>query len=336
MSGMRKWIAPLLVGLALGPVGLGAATASTLVAASPAGAAAVDCSSGLIVAADFGTWGGAINTVCDPQLPDNAADALVATNFQPVGVASYGGLNFICTIGGYPQNDPCTTTPPGNAYWSFWYADAGANTWTYSPLGAENLHPQAGSVEGWVFGGNTGATPPASFPAPNTLRAATSDIVTTATTAPPPTTTSLPPTLTTTAATSPPPAPGHPSGTSPASGSASGSGGAAGKPGAQQTPGAKPAVGTTGTTPGTGPTDGSDAPTGSTVGPHPSQLPSTVGNQGDGGSSSAPIPKIIDAAPTVAGLEPAPSPIPFVVGAVIVVLLAGGGGFIAWRRRRTG
>jgi len=99
--------------------------------AAPAGADTVaNCSNGVIVAADFATWGGNINSVCDPTLPPNAAEALVATGFDPVGVASYGGLAFICQIAGYPQGEDCNTTPPGNAYWAFWYANAGENSWT--------------------------------------------------------------------------------------------------------------------------------------------------------------------------------------------------------------
>ena len=329
MTGRGKWLTPLVVGLALGPVGLGVATVSTLVAAPAGAATAVDCSTGVIVAADFGTWGGGINTVCDPQLPDNGADALVATNFEPVGVASYGGLNFICTIGGYPENDPCTSTPPGNAYWSFWYADAGANAWAYSQQGAENLTPQPGSIEAWVFGGDTGASPPPSFPSPNTLRAETTDSVTPTTV--PPTTATPPPPVTTVA--SPPPSTGGSS-----TGSPTGSSGASTSgPGSHPTSGAKPTVGAGGGSAieATGPIGPTGVPTGGTVAPHSSRLPSTAADRG-GGSASVSIPRIIDAAPTVAGLQPTRSPIPFVIGAVAVLLLAAGGGVIAWRRRRTG
>ncbi len=168
---------------------------------APAGADTVaNCSSGVIVAADFATWGGNINSVCDPTLPPNAADALVTTGFDPVGVASYGGLAFICQIAGYPQGEDCNTTPPGNAYWSFWYADAGENSWTYSQLGAESLHPVAGSVEAWVFGGGSGGGQPA-IPSPETVRADTTDISSPTTT----TTTGAAPSIpaTTTAPTSP-------------------------------------------------------------------------------------------------------------------------------------
>ena len=57
-------------------------------------------------------------------------------------------LAFICQIAGFPQDDPCTTTPPANAYWSFWYAQAGQNTWTYSQSGAMNLAPGGGQRGG--------------------------------------------------------------------------------------------------------------------------------------------------------------------------------------------
>ena len=92
----------------------------------------VDCSTGVIVAVDFATWAGTINTVCDAgTLPATAAYALQTAGFNPVGVAGYG-LAFICQIGSDPPDDSLPATPPANAYWSFWYADAGNNTWTYS------------------------------------------------------------------------------------------------------------------------------------------------------------------------------------------------------------
>ena len=136
--------------------------AATLVAPTPMAGAdpTVDCSAGVVVAVNYATWSGPIDTVCDAgTLPATAAYALQTARFNPVGVTSYG-LAFICQIGGDPPDDSCQSTPPANAYWSLWYADSGNNSWTYSTVGAMGLEPQAGSVEYWVFGGASGAVQP--------------------------------------------------------------------------------------------------------------------------------------------------------------------------------
>ena len=147
----------LLAAVAAGVAGLGWwGVLGPVLPAAPAGAdPAVNCSTGVIVAADFSPWGGNINSVCDASLPATAAEALVDAKFDPNGVAGYG-LAFICQIAGDPPDDTCATTPPADAYWAFWYADAGHDTWTYSQSGAMSLEPAAGSVEAWVFGGTPG------------------------------------------------------------------------------------------------------------------------------------------------------------------------------------
>lgn len=75
----------------------------------------------------------------------------------------HDGPAFICRIGysGFqngakyptPSEQDCVLTPPATAYWSFWLAPAGQNTWTYSPLGAMSDRTKPGEVEAWVFGG---------------------------------------------------------------------------------------------------------------------------------------------------------------------------------------
>lgn len=45
------------------------------------------------------------------------------------------------------------------AYWNYFYREAGADTWTYSPLGAGLHTVLPGSVDAWVWG--NGSTPPA-------------------------------------------------------------------------------------------------------------------------------------------------------------------------------
>lgn len=97
-------------------------------------------------------------------LRHDADDRLRAA--QPGGWRTTGtghdGPAFICRIGysgyqggkQYPTaaEDNCVLTPPASAYWSYWHADQGANTWTYSQLGAMLYKPKPGSVDLWIFG----------------------------------------------------------------------------------------------------------------------------------------------------------------------------------------
>ncbi len=210
---IRKGIAHRIVATALAAIGgiaslgIGGLLVPALAAPSANAATVANCANGVIVAVDFAAFKGKVNVVCATPLPQNAAEALVKAKFNPVGVAAYPGLSFICTIGGYPLHDPCQTTPTG-AYWSFWYANAGQNQWTYSPLGAQSLKPTAGSVEGWFFGTDTGTTPPPALPLPNAIRSAVPPTSTTttssSTTTTPPTTTTTPPTTTTSPTTTAP------------------------------------------------------------------------------------------------------------------------------------
>jgi hypothetical protein len=285
-----------------------------------------DCSAGVIVAVNYATWSGPIDTVCDAgTLPATAAYALQTARFDPVGVASYG-LAFICQIGGDPPGDSCQSTPPADAYWSFWYADSGNNSWTYSTVGAMGLEPQAGSVEYWVFGGASGTVQP--LASPDTVRSATQYSVT-STTVPAPTGTG-------------PPAAGTGGGTN--SGSA---------PSAQTTsPGghASPVAPTTTTpattTPTTVSTTGSrrasshpspgSASAGSAGGrTSPTEPGHTTATERSGRTPSGNAVKIVSVAPTLAR-QPPDSPLGLILGGIAVVALVGTGGFIALRRRRVG
>lgn len=296
-----------------------------LLPAAPAGAdPAANCSGGVIVAADFSPWGGNINSVCDATPPTTAADALVDAKFDPNGVAGYG-LAFICQIAGDPPDDSCATTPPADAYWAFWYADAGHNTWTYSQSGAMSLEPAPGSVEAWVFGGSSGASPPSGFPSPDSVRAATvrtSGTTTSTRPASPPTSSST--TTTPAHATSAPPPAVTPSAP------AGGAGGSQHPSTAVPVTGSQPAP----TQGGTVPTAPPERPT-SPAATRPAGR-SHTGTPGRVGAPGKPsMPKIVDAAPALATRSSEGSPLPFLIGAVAVVALAATGGLIAWRRRRT-
>jgi LPXTG-motif cell wall-anchored protein len=185
------------------------------------GAPLADCTAhrGTIVAVDFGHWGGPIVRGCGVG-QQTGYTLLHAAGFATAGDAQDGTV-FICRLGDAafrhgtqyptPSEDACIVTPPGSAYWSFWLAPAGQNTWTYSSLGPLGDVPKPGEVELWKFGGTKiGGTSGSGVPhfSPNTLRAAaasstastrtTTSTTTTATQAP-----TVPTVPTTTTATHP-------------------------------------------------------------------------------------------------------------------------------------
>lgn len=326
---MIRRAAALVAALAAGVIGLGWMGALGLALPdSPAGAdSASNCATGVIVAADFSHWGGHINTVCDSHrpLPTNAAEALVAARFDPRGVRAYG-LAFICQIAGDPPNDSCATTPPADAYWSFWIAGSGGDTWTYSPLGAENTVPHAGSVEAWIFGANTGARPPSDFPSPNTIRASFSSSSATTTT-----TTQAPRTTTTPSVESRPSGQKKPTSAAkvaPSPGTSENTTGAGHLPLTSprpEEPQRNPTRRLTSTGPKTSTTTAGRASTGK---------PASDQGAPNRAEPTSPAPGIVDAAPAPSPGPPAGSPLPFVIGSVAILLLGGTAGFVAWRRHR--
>jgi hypothetical protein len=151
--------------------------------AQPAGADPIaECSTtvGEIVAVDFSHWGGPIARGCDAMLT-TGYNALYEAGFISQGTQE-DGPGFICRIGlsadgasSYEPSaseDSCVGTPPPTAYWSYWHADSGQNTWTYSEQGAMDYQPPPGSVDAWVFGATnlSGTTGGPSFP-PSAVRA---------------------------------------------------------------------------------------------------------------------------------------------------------------------
>jgi hypothetical protein len=164
------------------------AVAPVLLAALPTGAGAAplaDCTAdrGTIVAVDFGHWGGPIVRGCGIDQPTGYA-LLHAAGFTTAGDAQDGNV-FICRLGDAafrhgtqyptPSEDPCIVTPPASAYWSYWLAPAGQNTWSYSSLGPLGDVPKPGEVELWKFGSTTiGGGRGSGVPrfSPSTLRAA--------------------------------------------------------------------------------------------------------------------------------------------------------------------
>ena len=174
-----------------------AALAMTVLAAMPAvgGAAAAprawaapepmsQCSTttGVVMAVSFAHWGGPLLRSC-ASAPTTAYDMLNQGGWATTGT-EHDGPGFICRIGyrgyqggtQYPTaaEESCVLTPPSSAYWTFWHAGPGQNTWTYSQAGATGYSPAPGSVELWVFGGtNLGGTSGSAVPtvSPASLRA---------------------------------------------------------------------------------------------------------------------------------------------------------------------
>ncbi|MFE2324391.1 hypothetical protein ACFXD5_10830 [Streptomyces sp. NPDC059385] len=145
---------------------LGLTVAAFAATAAPAGAAPqpmgqCTTSSGVVLAVDFSHWGGPVYRSCGTT-PTTGYELLNQGGWATTGTG-HDGPAFICRIGysGHqggkqyptPQQDDCVLTPPASAYWSYWHANPGQNTWEYSQLGAMLYKPKPGGVDLWIFGG---------------------------------------------------------------------------------------------------------------------------------------------------------------------------------------
>ncbi|MEV8007702.1 prenyltransferase/squalene oxidase repeat-containing protein [Streptomyces parvus] len=141
-----------------------AASVAFVTGAGPAAADPVEectATKGAIVAVDFGPFGGDVVRGCDTT-PTTGYELLHEGGFTTEGT-QHDGDGFICRIGTgsfdsgtqypTPATEDCVLTPQATAYWSYWIASPGQDTWSYSPLGAMSRKPQAGDVDAWVFGG---------------------------------------------------------------------------------------------------------------------------------------------------------------------------------------
>ena len=311
----RRWclrdlgarLAAVAVATSLGGVGATLALSVGGPASQASADPVADCTTttGVVVAVDFRPFGGQIRTGCDPT-PTTGLEAMEVAGFTPTGTSQYG-LAFICLIDGFPENQSCTSTPAASASWTYWLADPGATTWTYSPAGPATLVPQPGSVEAWTFGSSSPSNKP-NF-APSGVRATTPGPT-------PSTTTTGPP------ANTPTSTPGGGAGatatTTPGNGRGSSQ---SGNPGASVIGAAPAPAGTPVTTmahPGTTP-----AATGART--------STTGSTRNG-SAAPPVVAASPASPDHHGTSG--SPLPAIIAVLAVVALGGSAGIIAWRRRR--
>ncbi|QDY75304.1 hypothetical protein [Streptomyces qinzhouensis] len=161
----RGRLARAAAALGLTAAGLGAAVSPA--AADPQPMGRCTTSSGAVLAVDFSSWGGPVYRSCGTT-PTTGYELLNQGGWRTAGTG-HDGPAFICRIGysGHrggklfppPDQEDCVLTPPASAYWSYWHADPGENTWEYSTLGAMLYKPKPGSVDLWIFGGtNIGGT----------------------------------------------------------------------------------------------------------------------------------------------------------------------------------
>ncbi|MFJ4613100.1 hypothetical protein [Streptomyces griseus] len=287
-----------------------ATTAPAAAAPQPMGQCTT--SSGAVLAVDFSHWGGPIYRSCGTT-PTTGYELLNQGGWRTTGTG-HDGPAFICRIGysGHqggkqyptPQQDDCVLTPPASAYWSYWHADPGQNTWTYSQLGAMLYKPRPGSVDLWIFGGtNIEGTQGRPTVTPDQLRAKNTK----------PTGGGPVPRDTRTAAPLPPgvdtgPAPGNP------------------PPADRATP------------PPPSPSRSVTAsPTPSKiVSPTPTPTPSATPSATTGSPAvAAPSPKVVDAAPAADAAHDAGSWVPAVITGALGLLIGAAAVFAAKRRRRT-
>ncbi len=294
----------------------------------PAGADPIDScttTTGVIVAVDFSHWGGPVVRGCDATIT-TGYNALHAAGFTTAG-DEHDGTAFICRINDDPppSEDPCIDTPPSTATWTYWHANAGQGTWSFSSAGAMDYQPLPGSVDAWTFGANSAQDPPAF--SPSSVRATN--------VAPSPPTTTAAPAPAPTPTTAPPPAAGGGAGapTAPAltpTTAARGGGTTTGHGGASS-PAGPAAQGTVESTTPKSAKGGSDPTTAPEKGASTTtSTPAVHGGQGGQGSRAL---RIVDAAPA-RHETPAPgSPVPLVVGVALAVLVLAGGALLALRRR---
>ncbi|MFF6959836.1 hypothetical protein [Streptomyces sp. NPDC008317] len=304
--GARSVLARTVTALALT---LAAVCGGLTVGAAPAMATAQPMSActttkGVVLAVDFSHWGGPLLRSCGTT-PTTGYTLLNQGGWATTGT-QHDGPAFICRIGyagyqggkQYPtsKDAPCVLTPPATAYWSYWHADAGQNTWSYSQLGAMSYHPKPGSVDLWIFGAtNVAGTQGRPTFSPDSVRAHNT---------------------TSGGATSAPPRPTKPAGTHTTAGSVPGK---TSRP-AATTPSA------TRTTPATTSARPTATPTGTASA---STAPGT--GTATGGTPSPGQPRTQDAEPTAAASHSSGSVLPFALTAAVVAVIAG---FIVVRTRR--
>lgn len=275
-------------------------------AADPQSMGQCTTTSGVVLAVDFSHWGGPVYRSCGTT-PTTGYELLNQGGWRTTGTG-HDGPAFICRIGysgqqggrqyPTPQQDDCVLTPPASAYWSYWHADPGANTWEYSQLGAMLYKPKPGSVDLWIFGGtDIGGTKGRPQFKPDQLRAHNTKATGNGGR---PASTERAPALPPGADTGPAPETPKPTPTKATASSA--------KPTRTASP--------------TPSKSASPSPTVST-----SSTPEAT--------TAAALPPVLDAAPAADSKHDPGSLLPVVAGGSLILLIGGGAWFVAKRRRRT-
>lgn len=101
---------------------------------------------GVTVVVDATALGGSLEAGCAPEGGVSGTEALIAAGFTETRDPAAG---FVCAVDGLP--DPCVTEFTGE-YWSYWYAEPGADTWTMYEEGSDTAVTLPGGAEGWRWG----------------------------------------------------------------------------------------------------------------------------------------------------------------------------------------
>lgn len=101
---------------------------------------------GVTVVVDTTALGGGIEAGCAPEGGVTGTEALLAAGFTESRDPSAG---YICAVDGLP--DPCPTEFTGE-YWTYWFAEPGADAWTMYQVGSDEAVTVPGAVEGWRWG----------------------------------------------------------------------------------------------------------------------------------------------------------------------------------------
>ncbi|MEV0041137.1 hypothetical protein [Streptomyces sp. NPDC050804] len=307
---------------------LAAATGTAAAAPQPIGRCTT--TSGVVLAVDFSHWGGPVHRSCGTT-PTTGYELLNQGGWRTTGTG-HDGPAFICRIGysghqggkQYPTSgqEDCVLTPPASAYWSYWHADPGADTWEYSRLGAMSYKPKPGSVDLWIFGGtDIEGTEGRPTLTPDQLRARNTEPVGSGSQDKP----APRPSGTVGGEAGKPPAPAPtpaPSAKVPA-------------PGAPAPPAVVPSSSTSAPVPAAPSPSSTTAPPAS---PPPSSAPSAPaapsGNGNGDGRGDGDGRRVVDAAPAAEAPHDSGSTLPATVTAGLLLVIAGAAVFAANRRRR--
>ena len=140
-------------------------TVTAALPGAPASASTPACTPGhgVTVLVEFNQLGGDDVRLCDESGGGRTVAGLLEDNDLPLTYVQRQP-GFVCRVAGLPAEDPCVNTPPDDAYWSLWWSDGSADTWSYATTGVDTLQvPDGGSVA-LAWDGDAGDVEPATPP----------------------------------------------------------------------------------------------------------------------------------------------------------------------------